>query len=260
MVVSSRGLALGTVTSTEEFPIGRDVEIINVSGFNGSITWIPIGEGEKASVVVEKEVRGVSDSAIKRVLSELNVEDRSSRTELVLKVNSPGIVWGVTSSQIRYTVYASPEQIRLFEAKTSNGKINIKADFRGTLNLKTSNGAITLNSGIGQVDIKTSNGAIDLGNTQFTKSSTIRTSNGRIEGTVSFPSSGTFSFNTSNGRIDLRMPRNTRGTFDVSTSNGKVEFRVGADVLSQKSVRIKTGTGPTISVKTSNGGISIKDN
>ncbi len=261
IVFSPYGLVGSRVTTKEEYPIGSQVRSISLSGFNGTITWEPVDSFDQAVIVAEKEVRGSLNAAIEKFLGGIKVEDHSTASNLVLRAIQPKRPLGVTSSQVRFTVYAPPEQIREFQGHTSNGSIKINSDFRGLLNLKTSNGSIVLRSGVGEVTLRTSNGNIDLGNIRLTESSSARTSNGRIEGTVSFPSYGSYSFENSNGRIDLRMPHDTVGTFDVSTSNGTVDFRLGRDVVTgQKKVFISRGSRPSIRIKTSNGNISVREN
>lgn len=260
IVFSPHGIVGNRVSTKEEYPIGPNVSTISLSGYNGTIKWLPIAEHAQAVVVVEKEVRGSLSAAIEKLLGGIKIEDHSSASDMILKANNPGRPLGVTTSEVRFIVYASPEQIREFQAQTSNGSITIDTDFQGLLHLKTSNGSIILRSGVGEVTLRTSNGSIDLGTTHFTDSSSVRTSNGRIEGTVSFPKSGSFTFENSNGRIDLRMPYDTQGAFDVSTSNGTVAFRLGRDVITgQRKVFISRGNRPSITIKTSNGSITVSE-
>lgn len=260
LVFSAYGFVGSLVATREEYAIGPTTSSISLSSYNGTITWMPVNAYEQSVVVVEKEVRGSLNAAMEKFLDRIKVEDHSSGSSMVLRVMQPKRPFGVTSSEVRFTVYASPEQIREFQGHTSNGSIKIDADFYGLLNLKTSNGSIILRSGVGEITLRTSNGNIDLGTTRFTDSSSVRTSNGRIEGVVFFPLYGSYSFENSNGRIDLRMPHDTGGTFDVSTSNGTVDFRLGRDVITgQRTVFITRGNRPSIRVKASNGSISVRE-
>lgn len=260
LICSPHGFSGSRVTSTEEYPISPEVNSINLSGFNGTITWVPVDSTSQGKIIAEKIVRGSINVALDKFLNTIKVEDYSSGSNLVLKATRPKHILGVSTSEVRFTVYASPDQIREFRAQTSNGAMTIDADFYGLLDLKTSNGAITLRSGTGEVQLRTSNGSIDLGKVRFTESSSVRTSNGKIEGTVSFPNFGNFTFENSNGRIDLKMPYDTQGSFDLATSNGTVDFRLGSDVITKKrKVFVSRGNYPSIRLKTSNGSIRVSE-
>lgn len=244
----SSGL-ISAAGARREFPLGRDVRTIHLTSSNGTITWKPVDGWQRAMVVVESVDLDSSN--------QLRIENDSTRYALILRTDG--------TSPVHFTVYAPPEQISEFRVLTSNGSITIEADFKGMLNLETSNGSIILSSGSGQVHLKTSNGSINLGSTRLTNSSTIRTSNGTIFGIVAFPTWGSFTFENSNGRINLRMPPDTRGIFDLSTVNGTIDFSLGQDVVSGKNslfvdqTRVNRSNGPNIVIKTSNGDIFVQE-
>lgn len=257
LAIGSSASAAGRISETQEFLIPHGVSSIDLTGYNGSITWVPVESGAQPRILAVKEVQGLFLGAMEEMLGNISVQDDSSGSEIVLEALQPRHLLGVTS-QVAFTVYASPEQIKRFKGRTSNGAIRVKVEYNGLLDLKTSNGAITLDYGSGMVSLRTSNGAIDLGQVRLTDSSSVLTSNGRIEGAPIFPLHGEYLFETSNGRIELKMPFDTPGTFDVSTSNGKVDFCLGPESVSgQKSVSIRRGQGPSIKVRTSNGYIGI---
>ncbi|HHT90984.1 MAG: DUF4097 family beta strand repeat-containing protein [Bacillota bacterium] len=260
LLLTASGYSSARITSREEYSLSPGIHGLSLEGYNGEIRWIPVKKGEKARIEIEKEVRGSVSSAMEKFLENMKIEDYSTASEVVLQVTQPRLLWGVTGSSVRFTVYASPEQITEFRAKTSNGAIRIQAQFRGSLNLRTSNGAISLQSGEGVVELRTSNGRIELGHVSLTHSSSVRTSNGRIEGMVALPLAGDFLFETSNGSIDLQMPPDTVGTFSLRTSNGTVRFHLGSDRISaRKSLSVQRGRQPTIAIETSNGSITVSE-
>lgn len=248
-MISSVALVAGAEIKKEEYPLGRDVRTIRLTNSLGSITWKPVEGWQGAKVVVG----GLSADPG----SKLKFEDKSDRYTIDLTSDH--------EFPVHFTIYAPADQITELRAKTSNGSITIEADFRGLLNLETSNGSIVLYSGAGQVQLKTSNGSINLGSTRLTTSSTVRTSNGTIFGTVALPIFGSFTFENSNGRIDLRLPPDTRGIFDLSTSNGVIDFRLGHDVVNGTTTafidqtRVNRGRGPNVVIRTSNGNISVQE-
>lgn len=260
LVLITNGRSAPQITKREEYTLSTAIHSINVSGYNGEISWKAVEPGSAPRIVVEKEVRGSVSGAMERFLESIQVENYRTDSKIVLAAVKPQRPRGVRSSAVRFTVYAPSDQISDFRAETNNGSIRVEIEFQGSLNLITSNGQIALHSGKGSIALKTSNGRIDLGEICLTDSSSVRTSHGRIEGAVALPHHGDYTFETSNGRIDLQMPHDTAGTFNVKTSNGLVEFRLGKDnITSRNHVHIHRGYQPTIGVKASNGNVSIRE-
>lgn len=257
--LSSHGSAANCLISKEEYPIHSQINTIHLSGYNGSITWVAVDSPSEARVVVEKVARRFFNTALTGLLAGIKIEEHSSDTQFVLKAIKPQQSFGLNTTEVRFVVYALPEQIREFYAQTSNGPIKIEADFSGLLDLKTSNGSITLRSGTGEVTIKTSNGAIDLGSLKLTNSSTVRTSNGHISGSVAFPATGKFLFQNSNGNINLKMPLSTQATFTLATSNGTIDFQLGEKLVTKKrKVLIGGSQHLSTEIKTSNGNLIVR--
>jgi len=246
-----------TLRAVEEYPIGAEVESLELSGFNGSITWEPL-DGGPARVLAEKEVRGFGEDSLRAFLAELRIEEQSSAHQLVLRAVSPQRPFGVFASQVRFVVFAPGEQIKHLRAKTSNGGIRLRARTQGILHLTTKNGSITLAEAEGQVSLRTSNGRIEFGKLVLTGSSSLLTSNGRIEGQLELSGEGDHRIATSNGHISLRMPHGSQGSIRAATSNGKVEVLVGdTRATGRREVVIHGGEGPHLEITTSNGSISV---
>ena len=113
-------------------------------------------------------MRGSVSGAMESFLESIQIEDYSTDSEITLQAVKPQRPWGVTGSAVRFTVYASPDQISKFQAQTSNGSIKVETEFQGSLNLTTSNGPIVLRSGRGSISLRTSNGRIELGEIYLT--------------------------------------------------------------------------------------------
>lgn len=245
------------VGEQEEYPVTSEIASIQFEGFNGAIQWLPVDGGEER-VVVEKEVRGLNPDTLQEVLERIIIENTSSQGKLVLKAKCSHRPLGLFNVQVRFTVYASPEKIRDFQATTSNGAITVDVPYSGRLQLRTANGRIVLRSGSGQVDITTSNGRIELGKLVFQGSSRIRTSNGSISGQVEFSQDGSYSFQTSNGSIELRVPNSTPGMFQATTSHGSIQFLLGEERYEgRKHVRVERSASPSVDISTSNGSIDV---
>jgi len=160
----------------------------------------------------------------------------------------------------------------------SGASANVKVPKGTTLELRSSNGSLTVIGPTGDVTANTSNGRIEMeGSTGKLKLDTsnghitikaensivaAHTSNGYIEFRGSL-AAGDHSLRTSNGSITLTLPPDARFKFDAQTSNGKItsEFpmtRTGGSRDSE--LRGTVGESPTtfIELRTSNGRIEIR--
>jgi hypothetical protein len=247
------------VTQVEQLPLDPEIRSISLTGYNGAIRWMPLELGVQPYVVVEKEVQGSSEEVIRPYLDSMSVEDRSTGSHAVFCAIQPPPPSGVRTSQIKFTLYASPDQIDVFQAQTSNGRIQIHTAFTCVLDLRTKNGRIQLSSGSGSVQLSASNGRIELGQIHLTNSSAVTTSNGRINGMVTFPPHGEFVFATTNGSVDLEIPEDTKGSFNLSTNNGHADLSLGRTIIKgQRNIVVSHESGPSIKINTSNGYISVK--
>lgn len=247
------------ISQAEKLPLGPEIRSISLTGYSGAISWMPLELDGTPYVLVEKEVQGSSEEVMQRYLDSMGVEDCSTGSHAVFSAIQPPRPSGVRASQIKFSVYASPDQIDHFQAQTSNGRIQIHTAFTCDLDLRTKNGRIQLSSGSGAVRLSASNGRIELGQIHLTNSSSVITSNGRINGLVTFPPHGQFVFETSNGSIDLEIPEDTKGSFNLSTSNGRTHFSLGDQIITgRKTVVMSHESGPSIGVRTSNGHISVQ--
>ncbi|NLL43341.1 MAG: DUF4097 domain-containing protein [Firmicutes bacterium] len=244
------------VSSQEEFSLGPKIESISIQGFNGAIAWLPL-DGGAPRIVAEKEVRGLSLGGLDQILADLQIECDISEGKIALRsINSPKAL-GI-NAKVDFSVYVSPEQIKHFQAITSNGAVSVEVPTCGKLDLTTSNGRIMLQSGQGEINAKTSNGRIEFGLLALEGYSSLRTSNGRIAGQAKFATDGRYTIDTSNGSIELRIPHDSSGSFQARTSNGHVKFEVGDTQLNgRKQVVLEKGDNPSISLATSNGNITV---
>jgi len=258
LMLTVSGCSTLTISEQEEYPLSQSIEVIDLMGYNGEMRWASVRANEQPRIEILKEVYGSDIEAMEEYMDEILIEDYSSDIEVILQAVQPKHRSGVQSASVRFTVYAPPERITHFFGQTNNGAIQIDASFNGYLGLTTGNGSIILASGVGEVDAITSNGRIRLGGVRLTGSSSFRTSNGRIEGSVALPSTGRFLFETSNGRIHLKMPASTSGTFNMQARNGKINFYLGSETISQEGyANVVLGSEPFVDIRTTNGEIDV---
>jgi DUF4097 and DUF4098 domain-containing protein YvlB len=132
------------------------------------------------------------------------------------------------------------------------------------VNVRTSNGAITVVGVEGVLGLETSNGAIEMTAAAGPSQVTARTSNGRIVlECAPAGTGGTYDLRTSNGAIRITLPEDQGVEVDLSTSNGNITLGSGQWLLdggqiSSRSAKATRGDGALkIRAVTSNGNIVI---
>jgi hypothetical protein len=125
---------------------------------------------------------------------------------------------------------------------TTNGAVSVE-DLVGDLDLETTNGSIHVTAVTGTVRAETTNGevVIELGRAP--------TLNGDVEA------------ETTNGNIRLVLPGGVNADLDASTTNGGIEVDFPVTVQGRIGRRLSgtLGTGgPLIRLRTTNGGIAIR--
>lgn len=147
-------------------------------------------------------------------------------------------------------------------ASTSNGAITLEGGL-GTARLDTSNGAIRVQDRQGDIFADTSNGRIEV--SRCTGNLELDTSNGAVSITACQPQSSqnyAWRVTTSNGSITLELDQPLDARLRAATSNGKARLErataEGSRTLASGQT-IEAGEGPgTITLKTSNGSITVR--
>jgi DUF4097 and DUF4098 domain-containing protein YvlB len=257
---------------SQSYPSG--IKRVTVDVFNGSIDVIT---GTDALVKVDVTKRGGGNSQPDAQSDLKNVEVTMTADGDTLRViarrTDRGVDIGNSGASANIRVPAGTTlDLRTSNGKvsmagpigdtivrTSNGGIEVKAA-TGQLDLTTSNGQINVNGGIGQLTLDTSNGGISITSDNVIVAA--RTSNGQISYTGAL-ANGNHSFRSNNAGIDITLPSNTNFNVDANTSNGKItsDFLVSVSgSTSDSELRGSVGQNPAISIglDTSNGNIDIR--
>jgi hypothetical protein len=125
--------------------------------------------------------------------------------------------------------------------KTSNGPVTV-CKLAGQLNIQTSNGRVSVNDHDGPAVINTSNSPVEV--QQLSGSLTVDTSNGRVD---AINVGGPVTIDTSNSPIRLALRADQSGPLKLDTSNSSVAVSVG-----------QAFTG-SVKFDTSNGRVTVKD-
>jgi DUF4097 and DUF4098 domain-containing protein YvlB len=237
---------------------------LTVSNKNGGIT-IQVWNKNSVEVVAEKKTR--IGGRLKDVEIQVTVGDVLS-IETVYKVKFPRVsvnyTINVPASLVVQNVKTSNGAISLegtsgdVMADTSNGSIKI-VEHAGGVQAETSNGSVYLQNIEGIVKAKTSNGAIKI--TDVAGIRNAKTSNGSIQAEVTEIAGDALELKTSNGRIKVFLSPTLNANVEMRTSNGKISLH-GVEIItseiSKTSIKGRVGNGgKTLNVKTSNGSIEV---
>lgn len=263
------GAAAQAVTLKDRFeqtvPLkpGSEVSLDNT---NGSVTFEAWDRNE-VHIEAEKQVRAGSDDQARKLMSEIKIEVVPGPSGLRIETHTPkrgngggflaGLFNGEANMEVSYTVHV-PRQSSV-AIVNSNGALQVTGT-RGNARLETSNGRITAEGMAGDLTLKTSNGHISVARSEGTVHA--ETTNGGIDAELTRVSGKDLRFETSNGGVSLRLPRGARFTVDAETSNGSVQsdFQVPGERKGKHSLSGPVnGGGPALYVRTSNGGVRIRE-
>jgi len=237
---------------------------VSLGNTNGGVTFEAWDRNE-VHVVAEKQVRAGSDDQARKLTSQIKLVVDPGPSGLRIDTHMPkredsflaGLFNGEVSMSVSYKVQV-PRQVTL-DAVNSNGALSVTGT-QGNTQLKTSNGRLTVQGVSGDMTLKTSNGHISVAGSEGTVKA--ETSNGGIDAELTRYSGHELSFETSNGAVSIRLPRDARFTVDAETSNGGVEsdFPVDGGRRGKHSLKgTVNGGGPTLYIRTSNGGVHIQE-
>ncbi|HMP03342.1 MAG TPA: DUF4097 family beta strand repeat-containing protein [Gemmatales bacterium] len=229
---------------------------VDVDSFNGSIKVEP-GESGRVMVRVIKKVGAETEEVAVGRLGDIEVamgETEPDHIRVTAKLRSKGLVSGSYGARVELVVPAKAT----LQLRTSNGNVTV-TDVNGSVTARSTNGSLKV-QGNAVMNLNSSNGNIEVIGDQITV--TADTTNGSImlKGSLA---QAVHSLTTSNGSIRLQLPGDSQFHLDAATSNSRVEcsFQVETKTAGKRD-RTLTGTvgsDPKTSLKlrTSNGNIRI---
>lgn len=218
---------------------------------NGAIT---VYRTEGPEVAIKAELFGPSEERLNE--AEI-VTDRQADGTLVLDVAWPG---GRAKGSEGCSFQIGLPDVRSLDLHSSNGAITCR-DLSGKADVQTSNGAITFTQHRGDIQAETTNGAITLKSVSGVIDA--RTSNGAVNVQLADDSAGPVQIHTSNGAVTLELGKAFAGNLEMSTSNGAINYSGLANVKTLSAdrhhVRLSIGdSNQASSVGTSNGAINLR--
>jgi len=239
---------------------------VSLSNVNGGVTFEAWDRNE-VHIEAEKQVRAGSDDQARKLMAQIRIDVTPGPSGLRIDTRMPKREdggWladlfngGGVSLGVSYKVHV-PRQSAL-AIVNSNGALQVTGT-QGNAQLKTSNGALTVREVSGEMTLKTSNGHISVADSEGTVKAA--TSNGGIDAELTRFSGKDLHFETSNGGVSVRLPRGARFTVDAETSNGSIQsdFQVPGERKGRHSLAGPVnGGGPALYVRTSNGGVRIRE-
>ena len=231
------------------------------------------------------EVTGDADDGVVHVVADLRHADRidysavqegdTIRIEAKPSSTRSFMGWLFLNRGVHVRVRA-PRRSNV-DVRNSNGRITI-SDIQGAGSLHTSNGRIEAKRVIGPIEMTTSNSRIDA--RQVEGDLSVESSNGRItvvdargtirvetsNGSIRFDgelmSGGSNTLRTSNGSIDVGLRGEPSVRLKAATSNGSIRSRNDIDLVGEQGKRrlngVIGGGDADLTLRTSNGSITIE--
>ena len=250
-----------------------EISLVDAETDNGSIA-VRGTDGQQIRIQAWVYVRGRRNSTAERFAEKVEIYVSQEGEKLRIYREYPRPHRGVRVA-VRYEIEI-PSNMDL-NLKTSDGRISI-AHVVGTVNAGTSDGGIEVQHAEGNFDLHTSDGRIEL--ESFSGHIHAETSDGSIKASINHLDEGVFLTSdgsveidiledvgrvraeTSDGSIHLALPEHFAGQVDARTSDGRVhsEFPVTVTSAGKKKLVGSIGAGgqSKINLKTSDGSIHLK--
>lgn len=264
-------------TDSETLEVALPVEgwaaLVRVEMFNGPIQVRAGADGEvSATVTTTGTGTTQADAEADRRKIRVTIDANPDGTVLLRAVYQPAP--GSPANRAARAVVSVPAAASL-DLRTSNGAVTV-ADVTGAIDVRTTNGSVTLAdapagaivrtsngtveiAGGGLLDIETSNGRLTIYGTAATVRAVTSNADVTFEGTLSGGAQG---LETSNGPITVRIPAGSAFGLDAQTSNGSItldgfEIRT-TGAADDDTLQGTVGTGgPAIVLRTSNAPIVV---
>jgi hypothetical protein len=223
----------------KSYPTGAGGSL-TLENTNGKIVVRPYG-GSTIEIVATRIARAGSDEAAKKLLADTRIEETVSGESVKVSSRQSGVNFGGTQYQVNYEVRA-PAHIAL-DLSATNGTIDV-SEWEGRLEMSATNGTLEGKGLKGEVDATTTNGKIEVRMAALAERGV--------------------TLKTTNGRVSLELPADTKGRVLARVTNGSISVD-GLNVEASPSntrrryeAAINGGSGPTVSVETTNGSVSVR--
>ena len=212
---------------------------LTIENTNGKIVVRP-GTGAAVEILATRIAKAGSDDAAKKLLTETKIDESVTGSSVRLSSRGTRMNFGGGQYQVNYEVRA-PAGITL-NLSATNGTIDV-SEWNGRVEMSATNGTLTGVSLKGQVEASTTNGKIDV--------------------RLAALNEGGVNLETTNGRVSVELPRDAKGRVLARVTNGNISVEGLNAEPSPSNTRRRyeaalNGGGPTVSIETTNGGITVR--
>lgn len=213
---------------------------LTLENTNGKIVVRPHA-GSTIEIVATRIAKAGSDEDAKKLLADTRIEETVSASAVKVSSRTSRVNFGGTQYQVNYEVRA-PAGIAL-DLRATNGTIDV-SDWDGRVEMSATNGTLEGTGLKGEVEASTTNGKIDV------RLAALAERGVNLE--------------TTNGRVSVELPKDTKGRVLARVTNGSISVE-GLNVEpSPSNTRrryegaLNGGSGPTVSVETTNGSVTVR--
>jgi DUF4097 and DUF4098 domain-containing protein YvlB len=212
---------------------------------------IRISSWDRAEVEIKAEKAAVRESDLDRIEIKIDAKDKAVSIDTIY----PRLRF--FRARVNYEVKV-PAGARLETIRSTNGDVELTGRF-GEVKAGTTNGDVRLDGATGKISLSTTNGDIQAQN--ITGRLEADTTNGKI--TLEVPKlESDIDAGTTNGSIHLRLGADPNARLSAHTTNGHITvdfpITVQGRISSRRRVEGTIGNGgPAVSLKTTNGSITI---
>jgi hypothetical protein len=203
---------------THSYPLDAGGEV-EIVNTNGSIEFEPV-DGAKVEVRAERIARATSDDGARELLPRITITENSNAKHVSIKTEGLGGLMLGASFEVRY---------------------HVKAPRTAAVRANNTNGQVTINGMGGKVFAHTTNGAVVMD---------LATVADKVEAS------------TTNGAVTLTLPADAKADLTASVTNGAISVSgLKLETMEQSRRRIEgkiNGGGPSIELRTTNGGVRIR--
>lgn len=211
-----------------------------IENTNGKIVVRP-GTGNAVEIVATRIAKAGSDEAAKQLLAEMKMEETLSAAGVKVSSRQARLSMGGRQYRVDYEVRA-PIGAAL-KLSATNGEIDV-AEWEGRVEMSATNGKLHGTALKGEVDASTTNGEITV------RLASLSDRGVKVE--------------TTNGEVTVEVPKDAKGRIVARVTNGDISvsgLNVEASPANNRrryEGALNGGSGPTISVQTTNGTVNVR--
>lgn len=252
-------------TETRSFSFdAAGAQIIEIDTYNG---FLQVDAGPAGSTEVQCEAKfyatGKTQEEATSRLAEMKVISSRDGDRLQLEVPRHSILG--TNNVGASLILTLPEGVEV-DLRSSNGSVTLDAPFAKPV-IHTSNGNVLVRAASGPISVQSSNGRVDIVDAPQPGKVEVKTSNGGI---TYVGASRDFKLVTGNGPVQLELPDGWDGNGYIHSSNSNVRIKSDGKILTKLTASTSNGKimvdgpplkaegGSELRVETSNGSVHVE--